>query len=78
VAAWMITQALNDLGWLAFVMNWPAATIQCLAIGFAIFGARDRGPIWPRPRLVAVVAAHPLTEGLLRERERGKETERAG
>jgi hypothetical protein len=41
-----ITQALNDLGWLPFVMNWPAATIQCLAIGFAIFGAaRD---IWPR------------------------------
>jgi hypothetical protein len=41
-----ITQALNDLGWLPFVMNWPAATIQCLAIGFAIFGAARE--IWPR------------------------------
>ncbi|WP_179467908.1 hypothetical protein [Mycolicibacterium vinylchloridicum] len=41
-----ITQALNDLGWLPFVMNWPAATIQCLVIGFAIFGAKTM--IWPR------------------------------
>jgi hypothetical protein len=41
-----ITQALNDLGWLPFVMNWPAATIQCLAIGFAIFVAAHE--IWPR------------------------------
>lgn len=41
-----ITQALNDLGWLPFVMNWPAATIQCLAIGFAIFGAAHE--VWPR------------------------------
>jgi hypothetical protein len=41
-----ITQALNDLGWLPFVMNWPAATIQCLAIGFAVFGAAHE--IWPR------------------------------
>jgi hypothetical protein len=41
-----ITQALNDLGWLPFVMNWPAATIQCLAIGFAIFGAKHE--VWPR------------------------------
>lgn len=41
-----ITQALNDLGWLPFVMNWPAATIQCLVIGFAIFGAARE--IWPR------------------------------
>jgi hypothetical protein len=41
-----ITQALNDLGWLPFIMNWPAATIQGLAIGFAIFGAKRA--IWPR------------------------------
>ncbi|WAJ43432.1 hypothetical protein OK015_19755 [Mycobacterium sp. Aquia_216] len=41
-----ITQALNDLGWLPFVMNWPAATIQCLAIGFAVFGAARE--VWPR------------------------------
>jgi hypothetical protein len=43
-----ITQALNDLGWLPFIMNWPAATIQCLAIGFAIFGYRGTRPVWPR------------------------------
>jgi hypothetical protein len=43
-----ITQALNDLGWLPFVMNWPAATIQCLVIGFAIFGYQGPQPIWPR------------------------------
>jgi hypothetical protein len=41
-----ITQALNDLAWLPFVMNWPAATIQCLAIGFAIFSAGQS--VWPR------------------------------
>lgn len=41
-----ITQALNDLGWLPFIMNWPAATIQCLAVAFAIFGAAEE--IWPR------------------------------
>lgn len=41
-----ITQALNDLGWLPFVMNWPAATIGCLAIGFAILGAAQQ--VWPR------------------------------
>jgi len=43
-----ITQALNDMGWITFVMNWPAVTLQCLSIAFAIFGARDRKPIWPR------------------------------
>lgn len=41
-----ITQALNDLGWLPFVMNWPAAVIQCLALAFAIFGAAK--PVFPR------------------------------
>jgi hypothetical protein len=41
-----ITQALNDLGWLPFVMNWPAATIQCLSVAFAIFGATRS--VWPR------------------------------
>ena len=43
-----ITQALNDLGWLPFVMNWPAATIQCLVIGFAIFAYHGPRPVWPR------------------------------
>lgn len=43
-----ITQALNDFGWLLFIMNWPAATIQCLTIAFAIFGYRGTQPVWPR------------------------------
>lgn len=43
-----ITQALNDLGWLPFVMNWPAATIQSLAIGCAIFGYHGARPVFPR------------------------------
>lgn len=43
-----ITQALNDMGWLPFVMNWPAATIQSLAIGCAIFGYRGSRPLFPR------------------------------
>lgn len=41
-----ITQALNDLGWLPFIMNWPPAVIQALAIGFAILGAKHE--VWPR------------------------------
>jgi hypothetical protein len=43
-----ITQALNDLGWLPFVMNWPPATIQSLAIGCAIFGYHGTRPLFPR------------------------------
>lgn len=42
-----ITQALNDFGWLTLIMNWPAGTIQCLALGFAILGAtREIFPRW--------------------------------
>lgn len=41
-----ITQALDDLGWLSYIMIWPPATCQCLAISFAIFAAKK--PIWPR------------------------------
>jgi hypothetical protein len=41
-----ITQALNDLGWLPFIMNWPPAVIQALAIGFGILVATHE--IWPR------------------------------
>jgi hypothetical protein len=41
-----ITQALNDLGWLQLIMNWPAGTMQCLALAFAIFGAAR--PVFPR------------------------------
>lgn len=41
-----ITQALNDLAWLPFIMNWPPATMQCLAIGFAVLGATKT--VFPR------------------------------
>jgi hypothetical protein len=43
-----ITQALNDLGWLLYVMNWPFGTTQCLAIGFAIFSDHRPRPVFPR------------------------------
>lgn len=43
-----ITQALNDLAWLGFIMNWPPAVIQALALGFAIlcYGAKQVLPRW--------------------------------
>lgn len=41
-----ITRALNDLGWLSLIMNWPPITIQCLAIAFAVLGASRR--VFPR------------------------------
>lgn len=41
-----ITQALDDLGWLPYIMIWPPATCQCLAITFSIFGAQRQ--VWPR------------------------------
>lgn len=43
-----ITQALNDLGWLPFIMNWPPAIIQTLAVGFAIFGYHGAKQVFPR------------------------------
>lgn len=43
-----ITQALNDLGWLPFVMNWPAATAMALAFGFGVLADRARTPLFPR------------------------------
>lgn len=41
-----ISQALNDLGWLSLIMNWPPITLQCLAIGFAVLVAAR--PVFPR------------------------------
>lgn len=43
-----ITQALNDLGWLPFIMNWVPALIQALALGFAIFGHAGAKEVFPR------------------------------
>lgn len=41
-------QTLNDLGWLPFVMNWPPAVIQTLALAFAVLGDRRVKRLWPR------------------------------
>lgn len=43
-----ITQALNDFSWIMFVMNWPGAVAQVLAVGIAIMRYRGTQPIWPR------------------------------
>ncbi|MBH0776716.1 hypothetical protein [Nocardia bovistercoris] len=43
-----ITQALNDLAWLPFVMNLPAALLQCLALALSVLGDRRATPLWPR------------------------------
>lgn len=44
----VVTQALNDIAWLPFIMNIPPAILQCLAIGFAVLGDRRPTPILPR------------------------------
>jgi hypothetical protein len=43
-----IILALNDLAWLPFVMNFPPALMQCLAIGFAVLGDHRELPVFPR------------------------------
>lgn len=37
-----ITQALNDLGWIPFIMVFPPVMMQCLAIAGAIFNAPEQ------------------------------------
>lgn len=43
-----IILALNDLAWLPFVMNFPPALMQCLAVGFAVLGDHRERPVFPR------------------------------
>ena len=43
-----ITQTLNDLGWLCFVMPFILAVVQNLAIGFAIISDKNAKPVFPR------------------------------
>lgn len=43
-----ITQALNDVAWIPFVMNTPPALMQCIAVGFAVLGDRSARPVMPR------------------------------
>jgi hypothetical protein len=42
-----ITQALNDLGWLPFIMFFPAAMVTALAIAVAIFNGGEQS-VFPR------------------------------
>lgn len=43
-----MTQLLNDLGWLLFVMPFGPAVIQSLAIGLAILSDKSPKPVFPR------------------------------
>lgn len=42
------TQALNDLGWFPFIMNWPFASAQAVLLAVAIFADRNIRPVFPR------------------------------
>lgn len=43
-----ITQRLNDLAWLGFLIPVPVITVQGLAITLAIFGDKSARPVFPR------------------------------
>jgi hypothetical protein len=42
------TQALNDIGWIPFIINWPPAVCQAGAVAVAILADRRPDPIYPR------------------------------
>ncbi|MGQ0698447.1 MAG: hypothetical protein ACT4PZ_09405 [Panacagrimonas sp.] len=43
-----ITQTLNDIGWLFFVMPFVLAFVQNFALGFAVISDRRQRPVFPR------------------------------
>lgn len=43
-----ITQALNDIGFLFFLMPFIFATTECLALGCAILSDKKKNPVFPR------------------------------
>jgi hypothetical protein len=43
-----ITQALNDLAWVPFIMNGPPAIAQAVSFGLAVLGDRSERPAFPR------------------------------
>jgi hypothetical protein len=43
-----LTQALNDLAWLPFIMNFVPAMLQCISIAVAVFSDRRENPVFPR------------------------------
>jgi len=43
-----IQQAINDLAWIPFVMNYPPALMQTMAVGFATLEQKGENPLFPR------------------------------
>ena len=43
-----VFQALNDLAWIPFVMNYPPALMQTMAVGFATLEDKTDNPVFPR------------------------------
>lgn len=43
-----ITQVMNDMAWLPFIINIPPAIVQCLSIGMAVLSDRRENPVFPR------------------------------
>lgn len=43
-----ITQTLNDIGWMFFVMPFVLAFVQNLALGFAVISDKRPRPVFPR------------------------------
>jgi hypothetical protein len=44
----VLTQTLNDLAWIPFVMVFPPAVVQSIAIAFATFTDKAKRPVFPR------------------------------
>lgn len=43
-----VTQALNDIGWIPFIINWPPAVCQAGAVAVAVLADRRPHPVYPR------------------------------
>jgi hypothetical protein len=43
-----VTQALNDIGWVPFIINWPPAVCQAGAVAVAVLADRRPDPVYPR------------------------------
>ncbi len=43
-----VTQALNDLAWVPFIMNGPPAIAQAVSFGLAVLGDKSERPAFPR------------------------------
>ena len=41
-------RALNDFGWLAFVVVWPEYSLQMACIAVAVLSDKSSTPVWPR------------------------------